>query len=303
MHSPGRGYKVLDCMKRILLPFATLISALFLSCVLAAFGATKERDWKMGRVLDSALSSSFFVTGSVTHTTGTATASGSGMASTTGSAMTLGNTTSLNSSTVLSGTATATGQSISSTAITGVAVQSNELMIVADKYFYVIRDSRSYIPGALLMNALANRKHGCRFIVGEDIKYSQEKGYLWVLDPDGKECKIPILRQQVRGETELNRDKFTKPTPAITITAAAPPAPRPLPAAPDGGLLNVPFGSNPPGALVSFSGMAACYTPCVLKLEARRFKVTMTLAGYADWTSEFTVEAGKPVVADMQRTQ
>jgi hypothetical protein len=48
------------------------------------------------------------------------------------------------------------------------------------------------------MNAINNRHHGCRFIVGEDIKYAQEKGYLWVLDPDGRECKIPIMRQQAK---------------------------------------------------------------------------------------------------------
>jgi hypothetical protein len=142
-------------------------------------------------------------------------------------------------------------------------------MIVADKYFYVIRDTLSYIPGALLGNALANRKHGCRFIVGEDIKYAQEKGYLWVLDPDGKECKIPILRQQLRGEIALDRDKFTKPIPTVTVSATAT-APTLATTAPASGLVDVPFTSNPSGALVSFSGMAGCYTPCVIKLEARQ---------------------------------
>jgi len=67
------------------------------------------------------------------------------------------------------------------------------------------------------------------------------------------------------------------------------------------GLVQVPFRSNPPGALVSFGGMPACYTPCVLKLEARRVRVTMTLAGYAGWTREIAVEAGKPVAAELQR--
>lgn len=67
------------------------------------------------------------------------------------------------------------------------------------------------------------------------------------------------------------------------------------------GLVEVPFRSNPPGALVSFGGVPACYTPCVLKLEARRVRVTMTLAGYAEWTREIAVEAGKPVAAELQR--
>jgi len=139
--------------------------------------------------MDSALSSAVYVTGAVTNTSGTATASGTGTATTTGAG-----------TTVMSGTATASGQSTSSTAIQRIAVQANELLIVADKYLYVVRDSKSYVSGldAMLRNAIANRKHGCRFVVGEDIKYAQEKGDLWVLDSDGKECKVAILRQQVR---------------------------------------------------------------------------------------------------------
>ena len=71
------------------------------------------------------------------------------------------------------------------------------------------------------------------------------------------------------------------------------------------GLLNVTFTSNPPGALVSFSGMAVAYTPCVLKLEVQMYRVKMRLAGYEDWTGEIMVGARKPstVVAQMERSQ
>lgn len=84
----------------------------------------------------------------------------------------------------------------------------------------------------------------------------------------------------------------------------APPSPTAAPTpAITGGLVDVPFTSNPPGALVSFSGTAACYTPCVVKLETRRFLVAMTLPGYAEWAREFTVEAGKTVAAEMHLAQ
>jgi len=65
----------------------------------------------------------------------------------------------------------------------------------------------------------------------------------------------------------------------------------------------VTFASNPPGAAVSFSGMEIGRTPLVTKLEARKYKVKMTLAGFGDWSGEITVEAGKPstVVAQMER--
>jgi hypothetical protein len=73
---------------------------------------------------------------------------------------------------------------------------------------------------------------------------------------------------------------------------------------PANGLVNVTFTSSPPGALVSFSGMAVAYTPCVIKLQAQWYRVKMKLAGYSDWASEITVEAGKPssVVAQMERS-
>jgi len=112
---------------------------------------------------------------------------------------------------------------------------------------------------------------------------------------------------------ELKRAGLAEAVIAAMLEAAAQPSPsalRPNPAttvptpttraAPASGLVEVPFTSNPPGALVSFGGMAACYTPCVMKLEARLFRVTMTLAGYADWTRDITVEAGKPVEAELQ---
>lgn len=39
-------------------------------------------------------------------------------------------------------------------------------------------------------------KHPCRFIVGDDVRYVQEKGKLDVLDADAKGCKLDIFRQE-----------------------------------------------------------------------------------------------------------
>jgi hypothetical protein len=49
--------------------------------------------------------------------------------------------------------------------------------------------------------------------------------------------------------------------------------------------------------------MPVGYTPCVIKLQAQRYRVTMKPAGYAEWTGEITVAAGKPstIAAEMQR--
>jgi len=168
-------------------------------CMLAiaspAFCAQKERAWKVGRVLDSAMSQATYVTGAFTNTSGSATTVGNSTATTTGSATMLGHTANFGSTTNTSGIATTSAHSTSTTMLQHVTVQTNELVVVGDDYLYIIQDTRRK-GGPLLATALANRKHGCRFIVGEDIKYSQEKGDIWVIDPDGKECKETILRQE-----------------------------------------------------------------------------------------------------------
>ena len=76
-----------------------------------------------------------------------------------------------------------------------MTVRDTELLIVGTDYAYVIEDPYA-TSGPLLRRAITNRKHGCRFIIGEDIKYVQEKGKLVVLDPDGKECKLDIVKQE-----------------------------------------------------------------------------------------------------------
>jgi hypothetical protein len=149
--------------------------------------ADKARDWKLGRVLDSTSSKSTFATGATTSTSGTSTAT----ANTNGTASTVGGTTSLNATT----TANGQSQQTSSTVIHHMTVRETELLIVGADYAYVIEDPFA-VSGPLLKRAITNRKHGCRFIIGEDIKYVQDKGKLIVLDPDGKECKLDIVKQE-----------------------------------------------------------------------------------------------------------
>ena len=50
----------------------------------------------------------------------------------------------------------------------------------------------------IVTRSIANRKHGCRFVIGDDVKYVQEKSKLRVLDADTKECVLDIVRQERR---------------------------------------------------------------------------------------------------------
>jgi hypothetical protein len=86
------------------------------------------------------------------------------------------------------------------------------LIIQGDDYEYTIQDTSTHSvvapPVAAVAIALANRGHGCRFIVNEDVKYAQEpkdKTHLFILDADGKQCKVDILRQEKR-PTQAERE-------------------------------------------------------------------------------------------------
>jgi hypothetical protein len=94
-------------------------------------------------------------------------------------------------------------ETTAATTIHRTAVKTTDLFVVGDRFVYEVEDATVHgggggLMGAAIQKAIINRKHGCRFIVGEDIRYAQEKGYLWVLDPDGKECKTEIIRQEKR---------------------------------------------------------------------------------------------------------
>jgi hypothetical protein len=143
-----------------------VFSAVFL------FGG-KDRDWQTGKVLDSLAARTYIQTGAST----TATTSG-GLAPYYGA-----------------------GSSVSSnTRIDQTAIQDTQLWIVGSEYSYVVNDSVQKAVGVpthgIIRRSIANRKHGCRFVVGDEIKYSQEKANIYVLDPDGKVCKLDILRQE-----------------------------------------------------------------------------------------------------------
>lgn len=78
-------------------------------------------------------------------------------------------------------------------------IRDNDLMLLSDDFAYVIEDTR--VSGrtslvGLTERAISNRHHGCHFIVGDDVKYWQEKLVLHVVDADGKQCKVEVLRQE-----------------------------------------------------------------------------------------------------------
>jgi hypothetical protein len=81
-----------------------------------------------------------------------------------------------------------------------LTIQDNQLGLLGKEFAYVIEDTRIGGVGhgvvGITQRAVSNRHHGCRFIVGDEYMYWQEKAILHVVDADGKECKVDILRQE-----------------------------------------------------------------------------------------------------------
>jgi hypothetical protein len=105
-----------------------------------------------------------------------------------------------------------------------MTVRDTELLIVGRDYAYVVSD------------------HNCHVIAGKDIRYLDEKGKLTILDVDGRECNLDIVRQE-RLQRQPQPPVPVEPVAAAGLAAkivAAKPEPS---AAPD-----LPYFSAPGGA-------------------------------------------------------
>jgi hypothetical protein len=88
-----------------------------------------------------------------------------------------------------------------STRTTHWDIRETELLIVGGQFTYVVdkRTSRTWDgkPAWVLGSAIASATHhGCRFVVEDYVRFSQDKGKLFVIDADGNECKFDIVRQE-----------------------------------------------------------------------------------------------------------
>jgi hypothetical protein len=133
------------------------IHGLMVASALIGIGYGKDRDWKTGKVLDSATARSYVTTGIIGTDGGSAT-------------------------------------------VTTGAIDETAILIAGGEYLYTVSDHVQKAVGmptqGIALRAIANHKHGCRLIINDQVKYAQEKTAMYVLDADGKECKMEIVRQE-----------------------------------------------------------------------------------------------------------
>jgi hypothetical protein len=78
-------------------------------------------------------------------------------------------------------------------------IRDTDLLLISDEFAFIIEDTRasgrSSLAG-LTERAVLNRHHGCHFIVNDPVKYWQDRTTLHVIDVDGKDCKVEVVRQE-----------------------------------------------------------------------------------------------------------
>jgi hypothetical protein len=95
-------------------------------------------------------------------------------------------------------------QSKTTTTVDRVPIAANQIVIAGEGFTYIVEDSQVN-PAVGIIGAIASdhprtapARPAFRFVVGAEVKYSQQKSRLLVIDADGKQCKLPIVRQEVR---------------------------------------------------------------------------------------------------------
>jgi hypothetical protein len=92
-----------------------------------------------------------------------------------------------------------TGTGVAASSMNFPTVNEKQLMLLGNEFSYLIEDTRMSGPTSAIgvaARAISNKHHGCHFIVNDNIMFWQEKTTLHVLDADGKECKVEVLRQE-----------------------------------------------------------------------------------------------------------
>jgi hypothetical protein len=95
--------------------------------------------------------------------------------------------------------ATAKGFVENGAVIPVMTLRETELLLLSDQFAYIVSDTRSQVNSNMttsVVRAIANRHHGCHYIVNDNIQFYQEKAILHVIDADGKDCKTDVLRQE-----------------------------------------------------------------------------------------------------------
>lgn len=148
----------------------------------------KPRDWRRGTLLDSVSTKTYRQTGTTTTQTNAPH----------NSIVINNNAGGLNTAPPPDFSSAA--PSVTTTQINGITLKETQFLIVGSDYLFVVSDNTtSSVGSAVAFGALGMKGVGrrpCPLAVNDPVTYARERDVLYVLDLDGKECKMAIIRQE-----------------------------------------------------------------------------------------------------------
>lgn len=124
---------------------------------------------------------------------------------------------------------------------------------------------------------------GAHVAVNGSIKYYAEGRKLHILDNDGKEHSVEILKEMRKAEPLF---KSVDASTTSGIRVSPPPSIASTPVAP------VSVESTPPGADIEIDGAFVGNTPSTINVVAGSHDIAVKKKGFADWTKKLNVTGG-----------
>jgi hypothetical protein len=247
-----------------LLRCSTLVLAF---TVTSAFAAPKTHEWSTGKVLDEGRARYF--AGMYNNSSSSTSSSGSlnGSANST----TSGNTTSTNYGGDYSGSSNTSSSGFS----TPIYKVYDNLVVEGTDYVYVTSERLRW-----------RWSKGAHVAVNGEVKYYVDGRKLHLLDNDGKEHSVEILKQ-------IRKPAASEGNTAPPSTASVVPASQVVAATPSStNTVSVAVDSTPKGADIEIDENFVGNTPSTVQVTTGQHTITVKKKGFTDWSRKINVTGG-----------
>ncbi len=244
--------------------------------VTSAYAAPKTHDWSIGKVIDE--SRARYFAGMYNNSSSSTSSSGSlnGSANST----TYGNTTNTNYGGSYSGSSNTSSSGFS----TPVYKVYDNLVVEGTDYVYVTSERLRW-----------RWSKGAHVAVNGEVKYYIDGRKLHLLDNDGKEHSVEILKQirkQAVSEANTAPPSTASAIPVSQVAAATPSATN---------TASVAVDSTPKGGDIEIDDNFVGNTPSAVQVATGQHTITIKKKGFVDWSRKINVTGGSiHVEADLE---
>jgi hypothetical protein len=250
------------------------ISVRFLKCsalvlalsASALFAEKKEHVWSIGKVLDEGRARTFIGM----YNNSSSSTSTNGSVNGTANSSTYGSSTSTNYDGNYSGNSTTSSSGLS----TPIYKVYDNLVVEGSDMVYVTSERLRW-----------RWSKGAHVAVNGEVKYYAEGRKLHLLDDDGKEHSVDILKE-IRKPTSPEHPATQAPPSGASLTPAA------ANSSPAVATASVSIDSTPSGADIEIDSSFVGNTPSAVQVASGPHTITVKKKGFADWTRNLNVTGG-----------